>query len=173
MKKIIPLFIIFISLFSITSYAHSGRTDSNGGHYNRSTGEYHYHNGGYTEPVEEEENEDKEEGGLLLVNNNDNSTNETKTEVQYKQDTIGRLNKEIEEKNQEINEIKNEQRNWHYIYCFIIICIIIYLIVQKHYNKSYERLSNIVMKGLGTYDINEVIEKTSNFYKSQGIDIEK
>lgn len=26
--------------------AHSGRTDSNGGHYNRKTGEYHYHNGG-------------------------------------------------------------------------------------------------------------------------------
>ena len=28
-----------------TSYAHPGRTDSNGGHYNRSTGEYHYHHG--------------------------------------------------------------------------------------------------------------------------------
>lgn len=27
------------------SLAHSGRTDSNGGHYNRSTGEYHYHHG--------------------------------------------------------------------------------------------------------------------------------
>lgn len=26
--------------------AHSGGTDSNGGHYNRKTGEYHYHNGG-------------------------------------------------------------------------------------------------------------------------------
>lgn len=25
--------------------AHPGRTDSNGGHYNRSTGEYHYHHG--------------------------------------------------------------------------------------------------------------------------------
>lgn len=25
--------------------AHSGRTDANGGHYNRSTGEYHYHHG--------------------------------------------------------------------------------------------------------------------------------
>ena len=25
--------------------AHPGRTDGNGGHYNRSTGEYHYHHG--------------------------------------------------------------------------------------------------------------------------------
>lgn len=27
--------------------AHSGRTDSQGGHYNRSTGEYHFHDGRY------------------------------------------------------------------------------------------------------------------------------
>lgn len=27
--------------------AHSGRTDSSGGHYNRSTGEYHFHDGRY------------------------------------------------------------------------------------------------------------------------------
>lgn len=26
-------------------FSHSGRTDSDGGHYNRSTGEYHSHNG--------------------------------------------------------------------------------------------------------------------------------
>lgn len=28
------------------AYAHSGRTDSKGGHYNRKTGAYHYHGGG-------------------------------------------------------------------------------------------------------------------------------
>ena len=44
MKKIISIFIIFVSFFTV-SYTHSGRTDSNGGHYNRSTGEYHYHHG--------------------------------------------------------------------------------------------------------------------------------
>lgn len=40
------LFILLITLFStpIVS-AHSGRTDSNGGHYDTSTGEYHYHHG--------------------------------------------------------------------------------------------------------------------------------
>lgn len=27
------------------TYLHSGGTDSQGGHYNRSTGEYHYHHG--------------------------------------------------------------------------------------------------------------------------------
>lgn len=32
-------------IFSVVSYAHPGNTDSNGGHYNHSTGEYHYHHG--------------------------------------------------------------------------------------------------------------------------------
>ena len=42
MKRII-LGVILILLVSINSFGHSGRTDSNGGHYNRKTGKYHYH----------------------------------------------------------------------------------------------------------------------------------
>lgn len=38
--KILYIFFFIINLV----LAHSGRTDSDGGHYNRSTGEYHYHN---------------------------------------------------------------------------------------------------------------------------------
>lgn len=48
MKKILILSIavlLLISSVSIMAYAHSGGTDSNGGHYDRSTGEYHYHHG--------------------------------------------------------------------------------------------------------------------------------
>ena len=49
MKKVITIIMIFASLFlfSLQSFAHPGRTDSRGGHYDRSTGEYHYHNGEY------------------------------------------------------------------------------------------------------------------------------
>lgn len=43
-KKILLMLIICFS-FSTIVFAHPGRTDSNGGHYNRSTGEYHYHDG--------------------------------------------------------------------------------------------------------------------------------
>lgn len=48
MKKtaIILSMLLFCFSLSPTAYAHPGRTDANGGHYNRSTGEYHYHNGG-------------------------------------------------------------------------------------------------------------------------------
>ena len=37
---------IVLFIFSVvSSFAHSGRTDSKGGHYDRSAGEYHYHHG--------------------------------------------------------------------------------------------------------------------------------
>jgi hypothetical protein len=47
MKKLVCfLSIAVIMLVSVvTVFAHSGRTDSKGGHTNRSTGEYHYHHG--------------------------------------------------------------------------------------------------------------------------------
>lgn len=37
--------VLCISLLLFPASAHSGRTDSNGGHTNHSTGEYHYHHG--------------------------------------------------------------------------------------------------------------------------------
>lgn len=39
------LCIAMLLFVSFTAYGHSGRTDSKGGHYDRSTGEYHYHHG--------------------------------------------------------------------------------------------------------------------------------
>ena len=47
MKKFFKVFFIVCALLSLTLSveAHSGRTDGAGGHYNRSTGEYHYHHG--------------------------------------------------------------------------------------------------------------------------------
>ena len=47
-NKILKTFFILLLLvfqFIVIVNAHPGRTDSNGGHYDRSTGEYHYHNG--------------------------------------------------------------------------------------------------------------------------------
>ena len=47
--KIFKTFLIILLcsiLFSTTVFAHPGRTDENGGHWDHSTGTYHYHNGG-------------------------------------------------------------------------------------------------------------------------------
>ena len=48
-KKVFVCFLfICISLATVlTVFAHSGRTDANGGHWNHATGEYHYHSGKY------------------------------------------------------------------------------------------------------------------------------
>lgn len=47
MKKLLVSFIFCICLLLSPSgsWAHPGRTDSQGGHYDLSTGEYHYHHG--------------------------------------------------------------------------------------------------------------------------------
>ena len=48
MKKrlmLIPLLILLISSLTSVVFAHSGKTDGKGGHYDYSTGEYHYHHG--------------------------------------------------------------------------------------------------------------------------------
>lgn len=37
------LFLLYV--FAVTAFAHPGKTDSSGGHTDRSTGEYHYHHG--------------------------------------------------------------------------------------------------------------------------------
>jgi hypothetical protein len=47
--------ILFLGL-GISTFGHSGRTDSNGGHFNRQTGEYHVHN-----------NETNSDGNGLIV----------------------------------------------------------------------------------------------------------
>ncbi len=44
-KKILFTILIISLLIPTTVLAHSGKTDSNGGHYDRSTGDYHYHHG--------------------------------------------------------------------------------------------------------------------------------
>lgn len=51
MKKVIAILSILVTLTATVAYttlavnAHPGRTDSNGGHTDHSTGEYHYHHG--------------------------------------------------------------------------------------------------------------------------------
>lgn len=44
MKRIIA-FVLVLILLCTPVLAHSGRTDSDGGHYDSTTGEYHYHHG--------------------------------------------------------------------------------------------------------------------------------
>lgn len=45
MRLVAGFFVICCCMLPTVGVAHSGRTDSQGGHYNRKTGEYHFHHG--------------------------------------------------------------------------------------------------------------------------------
>jgi len=47
-KPLLALLLLILLALSAAcaAIAHAGRTDANGDHWNRKTGEYHYHNGG-------------------------------------------------------------------------------------------------------------------------------
>lgn len=45
MKKVLLLIICILLLIPAIIYAHPGQTDSDGGHYDKTTGKYHYHHG--------------------------------------------------------------------------------------------------------------------------------
>ncbi len=77
-KKYILLILLSISLLlttSISSFAHSGRTDGNGGHRDNINGGYHYHHGypAHDHPDGEcpylisEENKEKKNSKILTI----------------------------------------------------------------------------------------------------------
>ena len=72
-KKHFIFFFIILALLGliITVEAHSGRTDESGGHYDRSTGEYHYHHG---YPAHQHNN------GICPYGHNDNTETTNTTE---------------------------------------------------------------------------------------------
>ena len=45
MKRFLALFLCFLLLVPVVAFAHPGNTDSRGGHFDRDTGEYHFHHG--------------------------------------------------------------------------------------------------------------------------------
>lgn len=151
MKKTITLLIIFISMFTVI-YAHSGRTDSSGGHYDSSTGEYHYHHGysahqhpnGICPYETSSDNGNIEETTTELQVNLDGTSeiNNLKAEIERlneqiaaKQSSIGKQNNEILEKNSEIEQLKNDKETLHFIYWLVIICMAITTWNLIKYNK--------------------------------------
>lgn len=144
MRKILLLFILFITFIS-NSFAHSGRTDSNGGHYDRSTGEYHYHKNGY---VEENNVEDNTSGTLRVkdtdvnylqkeIDNKQNKIDSLQEQVYSKQNTISRLNNMIVDKNEEIKNLKDMQ-----VYMWISFILIFLLGIYISYKRGLNEKDN-------------------------------
>jgi hypothetical protein len=78
MKKIFALSfsVIFIFALVVICFAHPGGTDGSGGHYDRNTGEYHYHHG-----YPEHQHED----GECPYNYRDNTNHSSKSSIRTSQ----------------------------------------------------------------------------------------
>lgn len=144
MKKI-SIILFLLIFFSGVTYAHQGRTDSYGGHYDRSTGTYHYHSGQYagtgeyTKPVERgglkinyENDEDSLSGLEVILDSEpteiDNLNTEIKTlkqDIQEKQNTIEKLMSEVNEKKDKIEQL--EDKSGEYVTFGFILIIAIFI----------------------------------------------
>lgn len=115
MKKIILLFLYFISI-SFVVYAHSGRTDGYGGHYNRS----------------EEKLVVNPDTSSFEVESLKSKVNTLEQQIQAKQDTIGKLNDELDEKNEKIKKLEDKSDEYLAIGFIIFITIIISYNIGKN-----------------------------------------
>lgn len=144
-QKIILITVLILTFMNTFSLAHQGRTDRYGGHYDHSTGTYHYHNGSYsgefTAPVEEggtKIDNSNEQNDKLTVNRNDTSNIDSillenaRDEINRKTESIQELNNKINEQEKEIQSLKEDKRWLHIIYIAIIIVMLIY--GYKHLN---------------------------------------
>lgn len=121
MKKIIVLITILFILIPTVVNSHSGRTDSNGGHYDRSTGEYHYHNGGSISYSSEASGEDYNFKILLL----ETEVNILECEIAGKNNQINILTSKLANKKEEVEELENDLSNAIIISCFIVIAVVL------------------------------------------------
>lgn len=146
-KKVILIILLILTFINTYALAHSGRTDSYGGHYNHSTGTYHYHNGSYsgeyTAPVEEggvRIDEVAKDDDELTVNKNDtrdfnaiiDENNRLKTEVEVKRNSLIESQEKVKEQEKQITELEDSKIWIHIIYIVIIILMLLY--GYKHLN---------------------------------------
>ncbi len=124
-KPLISLLLIstILCLFSISVYAHPGKTDSYGGHHNHSTGSHHYHHGypahQHTNGVcpyefDDQTNHNSGSGGNVEKNESTNNPPSTST-----------------------NNSSNKTRKWLTIYSLIssVLCLV-YLSMPDDFKKD-------------------------------------
>lgn len=114
MKRRILIIFNIIILISSICIAHSGRTDSNGGHYDTSTGEYHYHSEIQIEANLDTDNEETKMYERLQ---------ETENEKEIKLEDYTEIMNIMDEKDNEIERLKDDKKALHFIYWFIILCM--------------------------------------------------
>ena len=152
MKKyvVVVLVPILVLMIPLVSLAHSGRTDSDGGHYDRTTGEYHYHHGF---------GEHQHPGGVCPYSKPSSSSKTSysssdcyrcdslESEIDSLKSTIDRNEKDLEDRAKTIKALtfeKNESERafrrllgWSIAIGIVLVIVIISLSVAVH-NRNEE-----------------------------------
>ena len=147
-QKILIIWILLISVFFSVVYAHSGRTDSNGGHYVGGTSEYHYHHG---YPAHDHID------GVCPYRLNENVTkknNISDSIISDKDDN--KNNDKVIKSNIEVNNKKNNEKSTFntiigifFLSIFVIIPLfgeIYYSIRDKYFDRKKESIENSEVK---------------------------
>ncbi len=117
----------------LVSHAHPGSLDANGGHYNRKTGEYHYHEGL------------NQSSGSSYSNGKYYYDYDYISEEQRRKDAIEKrieiYRTETDKQREALSELKNQQNNCETLfYIFVFLCVVsIIIICKKLSNMSVAR----------------------------------
>lgn len=126
-------FILFISICGL-AFAHSGRLDESGGHWDHSTGTYHYHTGENAGKKQNSSNSDNEYDYF-----NDEKAIKYQQEINNKAAEISEKNGEIFKLDKELTKVKEKQAKQKKIYITVIallVFLIVVLICVIMYNKK-------------------------------------
>ncbi|MDW7674674.1 MAG: stalk domain-containing protein [Bacillota bacterium] len=99
--KLFSILMLLFVVFSSYAFAHSGRTDSSGGHYDRKTGTYHYHNSGSSSNSSSSPSTVNDVDKIILENREFNLIQDQENLILLLQD----LSSQIEELKKELDEI--------------------------------------------------------------------
>lgn len=122
--------LIFLTVIALALpvQAHSGRTDSSGGHYDRSTGEYHYHHGypahQHTDGVCPYESKDKTNHS----SGNSSGNSSKKSEETYSQQSSVESTTAVAKKTAKANSGIGRAIAFHIAFaCFTIVVVILFV----------------------------------------------
>lgn len=118
----ITVAIVLCCTVPVVIFAHSGRTDAYGGHWDYSTGTYHYHNGGSSSiSVSDDSYHEKQELK--------NTIESLETENDELKDKIAILEKYEKQSKELENELHTKSKNIAWLIVLIVLLIICNVIV--------------------------------------------
>ena len=131
-----------VLLFNIAASAHSGKTDSAGGHYDRQTGEYHYHHG---YPAHSHSVEDGIIDCPYDFDDNTNHNNSSSNQTNSSNSSKGNLDKEKDKisfweiiKHVFLLILLSLTTLYIIYFVFVMLFFLIEVIFEKVFNKSIE-----------------------------------